>query len=52
MKAILILEDNDERIVQTCRKHPTALAVKHLVELVRFPAGSLPDDVTVILAEL
>ena len=52
MKTILILEDNDERIIETCRQHPTESAAQRLIELVRYPSGALPDDVTLILTML
>lgn len=38
-----------ERIVETCRLHPTELATQRLIELVRYPSGALPDDVTLII---
>ena len=41
-----------ERIVETCRQHPTDAAAQRLIELVRYPSGALPDDVTLILAKL
>lgn len=41
-----------ELISETCRAHSAETAAKHLVELVRFPSGSLPDDVTVIVCPL
>ena len=38
-----------ERIIKTCREHPAEEAALRLIELVRYPSGGLPDDVTVIL---
>ena len=39
-------------IVAICREHRAESASARLVELVRYPSGALPDDVTVILTEL
>ncbi len=41
-----------ERIVGVCREQPVELAAKQLTDLVRYPSGGLPDDVTVILTKL
>lgn len=41
-----------ERIVSACRAHPAELDAAQLIELVRYPSGALPDDVTVILFRL
>ena len=41
-----------ENIIGTCREHPAEVAAKRLIELVRYPSGGLPDDVTVILTKL
>lgn len=41
-----------ENIIGTCREHPAELGAKRLIELVRYPSGGLPDDVTVILTKL
>jgi serine/threonine protein phosphatase PrpC len=41
-----------QRIVETCKRHPIEPAAQRLIELVRYPSGSLPDDVTLILASL
>jgi serine/threonine protein phosphatase PrpC len=41
-----------ERIATVCRSHSLSDAPKKLVELVRYPSGALPDDVTVILARM
>jgi serine/threonine protein phosphatase PrpC len=37
-------------IANTCRKGNIADAARQLIELVRYPSGALPDDVTVIVA--
>ena len=39
-----------ERIIAVCREHPTDVAAQQLIELVRYPSGALPDDVTIILS--
>jgi serine/threonine protein phosphatase PrpC len=41
-----------ERIIQTCLENPVEVAAQRLIELVRYESGRLPDDVTLILAEL
>lgn len=41
-----------ERIIETCRQLPTESAAQRLIELVRYPSGALPDDVTLILTML
>jgi serine/threonine protein phosphatase PrpC len=41
-----------EKITAVCREHPTEIAAQRLIELVRYPSGAFPDDVTVILGEL
>lgn len=41
-----------ERINAACREHATEVAAKRLIELVRYPSGALPDDVTVIVSEI
>jgi len=38
-----------ERIHAGCREHPVDVAAQRLIELVRYPSGALPDDVTVIV---
>ena len=38
-----------EKITAVCRDNPFDLAPHGLLELVRFPSGAFPDDVTVIL---
>jgi PPM family protein phosphatase len=48
----LLKYTSSQRIVDVCRKHPVETAAKHLIELVRYRSGSLPDDVTVILTSL
>ncbi len=41
-----------ERITETCRRHSIELAAQGLIDLVRYPTGALPDDVTLILTKL
>lgn len=41
-----------ERIVEVCRSQEPESAARQLIELVRYPSGALPDDVTAILAPL
>ena len=41
-----------ERIIETCRQCSIEQAAQQLIELVRYASGTLPDDVTVILAGL
>lgn len=41
-----------ERIVRVCREQPVELAAKQLIDLVKYPSGGLPDDVTVLLTKL
>lgn len=41
-----------ERILETCRQTPAELAAQHLVQLVAYTSGTLPDDVTLILTQL
>jgi PPM family protein phosphatase len=41
-----------ERIIAVCREQPTDVAAQRLVELVRYPSGALPDDVTIILSAM
>jgi serine/threonine protein phosphatase PrpC len=38
-----------ERIIATCRGHSADVAAQQLIELVRYPSGALPNDVTIIL---
>jgi serine/threonine protein phosphatase PrpC len=40
------------RIISMCRENSIELAAQRLIELVRYSSGALPDDVTVILAEI
>jgi serine/threonine protein phosphatase PrpC len=46
----LLKYSSAERIIATCREHPADVAAQRLIELVRYPSGSLPDDVTIILS--
>jgi serine/threonine protein phosphatase PrpC len=41
-----------ERIIAVCRDHSADVAAQRLIELVRYPSGTLPDDVTIILGEI
>jgi serine/threonine protein phosphatase PrpC len=41
-----------ERIVGICREQVVEFASKQLIDLVRYPSGGLPDDVTLILTKL
>jgi len=41
-----------ERILAACHEHSADVAARRLIELVRYPAGTLPDDVTVILTAI
>ena len=42
-----------EHIIGTCREHPAEVgAAQRLIELVRYPSGRLPDDVTLIPTKL
>ena len=41
-----------ERIITVCREHPTDIAMRRLIELVQYPSGALPDDVTIILSRI
>ena len=41
-----------ERIAAICRENDPEQAAGRLIEAVRYPSGTLPDDVTVILAKL
>lgn len=41
-----------ERIIKTCREYPADEAAPQLIELVRYPSGGLPDDITLILTKL
>jgi serine/threonine protein phosphatase PrpC len=41
-----------ERIIAICREQAPEVAARRLIELVRYPSGALPDDVTIILTSL
>jgi serine/threonine protein phosphatase PrpC len=41
-----------ERIMDVCRRNSSDDAARQLIELVRYPSGALPDDVTVILCPI
>ena len=41
-----------EQIMTVCRDHPPDAAAQRLIELVRYPSGALPDDVTIIVSPL
>jgi PPM family protein phosphatase len=41
-----------ELIAETCLQHAPEESARRLIELVRYPSGALPDDVTVIIAKL
>jgi serine/threonine protein phosphatase PrpC len=41
-----------ERIAIACRESDNETCAARLIELVRYPSGALPDDVTVILAAI
>jgi serine/threonine protein phosphatase PrpC len=47
----LLKYTSPEQIIAVCRKHPPDIAAQQLVELVRYPSGALPDDVTIILGK-
>ena len=48
----LVKYTSSERIIAACRDHPSETATQRLIELVRYPSGALPDDVTVIVTRL
>jgi len=48
----LLKYTSPERIVESCRQDSAETAASKLIELVRYPSGALPDDVTVILVKL
>jgi serine/threonine protein phosphatase PrpC len=48
----LLKYTSPERIAAACRDGEPAEAARRLIELVRYPSGALPDDVTVILATI
>jgi serine/threonine protein phosphatase PrpC len=41
-----------ERIIGVCRERSADGAGQRLIELVQYPSGALPDDVTLILTEI
>ena len=43
---------SSERIIALCHDSQTESTAKRLIELVRYPSGALPDDVTIILTIL
>jgi len=48
----LLKYTSSDRSVAACCNHDYDEAALRLIELVRYPSGTLPDDVTVILAQL
>jgi serine/threonine protein phosphatase PrpC len=48
----LLKYTSSERIIEACRLHPTELVPQQLIDLVKYPSGRFPDDVTVILAKI
>ena len=46
----LLKYTSSERIVTVCRDEEASNVPRRLIELVRYPSGALPDDVTVIFA--
>jgi serine/threonine protein phosphatase PrpC len=47
----LLKYTSTEKIISVCRENPVALAAPRLLELVRYPSGAYPDDVTFIMGE-
>jgi hypothetical protein len=43
---------SSDRIASTCLSADHAEVGRKLIELVRYPSGALPDDVTVVVAQL
>jgi serine/threonine protein phosphatase PrpC len=41
-----------DRISEICRSEPPEVSARNLIELVRYPSGKLPDDVTLILGRI
>jgi serine/threonine protein phosphatase PrpC len=41
-----------ERVTAGCREHSADVAAQRLIELVRYPSGALPDDVTIVVSEI
>ena len=48
----LLKYSSGSRIIEVCRERDDEGCAAKLIELVRYPSGRLPDDVTVILATL
>jgi serine/threonine protein phosphatase PrpC len=48
----LLKYTSPERVNTVCREHPADVAAQRLIELVRYPSGALPDDVTVIVSNI
>ena len=48
----LLKYTSTEQIMTVCRDHPPDVAAHRLIELVRYPSGALPDDVTIIVSPL
>lgn len=48
----LLKYTSPEQIIAICREHPTDVAAQRLIELVRYPSGALPDDVTIIVTDI
>jgi PPM family protein phosphatase len=48
----LLKYSSSDRIIAACRNQDHVEATRGLINLVRYPSGSLPDDVTVILTQL
>ncbi len=46
----LLKYTSSERILSVCRNEPAPHVPRRLIELVRYPSGAVPDDVTVIFA--
>ncbi len=41
-----------DRIIEVCRRNSSDETARQLIELVRYPSGGLPDDLTVIVCSL
>ena len=48
----LLKYTNPARIIESCRRDSAETAASKLIELVSYPSGALPDDVSVILVKL
>jgi serine/threonine protein phosphatase PrpC len=48
----LLKYTSSEPIVQVCMGHPVEAAAQRLIDVVTYPSGTRPDDVTVILTDL